>query len=110
MMAALVWRFLMDLAPAYLVESAAPHKVHGALTPFVHPIMVFSVYHLHAPPPDRSVSLRWLAPQFGMASHCRYAHSLKRFLRYSSLNLRRFYLVMLRLGAPLSSPTGRGAI
>src|SRR6218665_3927836 len=45
------------------------------------------------------------APQFGMASLCRYAHSLERFLRHSFLNLRRFYLVVLGLGAPLSNPT-----
>src|SRR6218665_3954954 len=62
-------------------------------------------YHLHAPPPDRSMPLQWLAPQFGMASLCRYAHSLESFLRHSFLNLRRFYLVVLVLGAPLSSPT-----
>src|SRR6218665_3706887 len=68
-------------------------------------IEVFSVCHLHAPPPDRSVPLQWLAPQFGMASLCPYAHSLERFLRHSFLNLRRFYLVVLGLGAPLSSPT-----
>src|SRR6218665_1201252 len=43
--------------------------------------------------------------QFGMASLCRYAHSLERILRHSFLNLRRFYLVVLGLGAPLSSPT-----
>src|SRR6218665_3165706 len=56
-------------------------------------------------PPDRSVPLQWLAPQFGMASLCRYAHSLERFLRHSFLNLRRFYFVVLGFGAPLSSPT-----
>src|SRR6218665_577500 len=59
----------------------------------------------HAPPPDRSVPLQWLAPQFGMASLCRYGHSLERFLRHYFLNLRLFYLVVLGLGAPLSSPT-----
>src|SRR6218665_378845 len=46
-----------------------------------------------------------LAPQFGMASLCRSAHYLELFLRHSILNLRRFYLVVLGLGAPLSSPT-----
>src|SRR6218665_696078 len=66
---------------------------------------VFSVCHLHAPPPGRSVPLQWLAPQFGIASLCPYAHSLERFLRHSFLSLRRYYLVMLGLGAPLSSPT-----
>src|SRR6218665_3370040 len=48
-----------------LLSSAATHKVHGALAPSVQPIKVFSVYHLYAPPPDRSVPLQWLAPQFG---------------------------------------------
>jgi len=42
----------------------------------VQPIKVFSMYHLHAPPPCRNVPLQWLAPQFGMASLCRSAHSL----------------------------------
>src|SRR6218665_815970 len=102
-MAALVWRCLLGLAPAYLVEFYGPHKVHGALAPSVQLIEVFSVCHLHAPPPDRSVPLQWLAPQFGMASLCPYAHSLERFLRHSFLSLRRYYLVVL--GAPLSSPT-----
>src|SRR6218665_3228085 len=88
-----------------LLSSAAPHKVHGALAPSVQPINVFSVYHLHAPPSDRSVPLQRLAHQFGMASLCRYAHSLELFLIHSFLNLRRFYLVVLGLGAPLSSPT-----
>src|SRR6218665_1196489 len=55
-MAALVWRCLLGLAPAYiLLSSAAPHKMHGALAPTVQPIEVFSVCHLHAPPPGRSV-------------------------------------------------------
>src|SRR6218665_664729 len=88
-----------------LLSSAAPHKVHGDLALSVHLIKVFSVYHLHAPPPDRSVPLQWLAPQSGMASLCRYVHSLERFLRHSFLSLRRFYLVVLGLGAPLSSST-----
>src|SRR6218665_3064256 len=71
----------------------------------IEKIEVSSVCHLHAPPPDRSMPLQWLAPQFGMASLCRYAHSLERFVRHSFLNLRRFYLVVLGLGTPLSSPT-----
>src|SRR6218665_117456 len=83
-MAALVWRCLLGLAPAYLVEFWL--KVHGALAPSVQPIKVFSVYHLHAPPPGRNVPLQWLAPQFGMASLCRSAHSLELFLRHSFLN------------------------
>jgi len=33
------------------------------------------------------VPLQWLAPQFGMASLCRSAHSLELFLRHSFLNL-----------------------
>src|SRR6218665_1724139 len=86
-MAALVWRCLLGLAPAYLVGSVAPHKVHRTLAPSVQPIKVFSVYHLHAPPPGRSVPLQWLAPQFGIASLCRFAHSLELFLRHSFLNL-----------------------
>src|SRR6218665_253486 len=81
-----------------LLGSAGPHKVHGALAPSVQPIKILSVYHLHAPPPDRSVPLQWLAPQFGI---CQYAHSLELFLRHSFLNLRQFYLIMLGLGAPL---------
>src|SRR6218665_904167 len=55
--------------------------------------------------PGRNVPLQWLVPQFGMASLCLSAHSLELFLRHSFLNLRRFYLVVLGLGAPLSSPT-----
>src|SRR6218665_1712026 len=47
------------------------------------------------------VPLQWLVPQFGMASLCLSAHSLELFLRHSFLNLRRFYLVVLGLGAPL---------
>src|SRR6218665_199433 len=88
-----------------LLSSVAPYKVHGALAPSVPPFKVFSVYHLHAPPPGRNVPLQWLVPQFGMASLCLSAHSLELFLRHSFLNLRRFYLVVLGLGAPLSSPT-----
>src|SRR6218665_838780 len=88
-----------------LLSSVTPHKVHGAPAPSVQPIKVFSVYHLPAPPPGRNVPLQWLAPQFGMASHCRSAHSLELFLRHSFLNLRWFYLVVLGLGASLSSPT-----
>src|SRR6218665_1355462 len=84
------WALLQSI----LLSSAAPHKVHGALDPSVQPIEVFSVCHLQAPPPDRSVPLQWLAPQFGMAFLCRYAHSLERFLRHSFLNLRRYYLVL----------------
>src|SRR6218665_3556579 len=83
-----------------LLSSVAPHKVHRAPSPSVQPIKVFSVYHLHAPPPCRNVPLQWLAPHFGMASLCQSANSLEIFLRHSFLNLRR-----LRLGAPLSSPT-----
>ena len=52
-----------------------------------------------------NVPLQWLVPQFGMASLCLSAHSLELFLRHNFLNLRRFYLVVLGLGAPLSSPT-----
>src|SRR6218665_1795730 len=51
-----------------LLSSVAPHKVHGAPAPSVQPNKVFSVYHLHAPPPGRNVPLQWLVPQFGMAS------------------------------------------
>src|SRR6218665_874493 len=92
--------------PLILLSSVAPHKMHEAPSPSpVQPIKVFSVYHLHAPPPGRSVPLQWLAPQFGMASLCRSAHSLELFLTHSFLNLRQFYLVVLGLGAPLSSPT-----
>src|SRR6218665_2782892 len=104
-MAALVWRCLLGLARPILLSSVAPHKVHGALAPSVRPIKVYSVYHLHAPPPGRNVPLQWLVPQFGMASLCLSSHSLELFLRHSFLNLRRFYLVVLGLGAPLSSPT-----
>src|SRR6218665_308153 len=106
-MAALVyiWRCFLGLATAYLVEFCGPHKVHGAPSPSVQPIKVFSVYYLHAHPPCRNVTLQWLAPQFGTASLCRSAHSLEIFLRQSFLNLRRFYLVVLGLGASLSSPT-----
>src|SRR6218665_3618552 len=63
-----------------LLSSVAPYKVHGALAPSVPPIKVFSVYHLHAPPPGRNVPLQWLVPQFGMASLCLSAHSLELFL------------------------------
>src|SRR6218665_2852530 len=93
-----------------LLSSVAPYKVHGALAPSVQLIKVFSVYHLHAPPPRTNMPLQLFSPQFGMASLCRSAHSLDLFLRHSFLNLRRFYLVVLGLGAPLSSPTRRGAI
>src|SRR6218665_2633381 len=105
-MAAMIWRCLLPwaLRRPILLSSAAPHKVHGTLAPSVQPIKVFSVYHLHAPPPGRSVPLQWLAPQFGMTSLCRYAYSLERFLRHSFLNIGRFYLVVLGLGAPLNSP------
>src|SRR6218665_3343946 len=44
------WALLQPI----LLSSAAPHKVHGALAPSVQPIEVFSVCHLHAPPPGRS--------------------------------------------------------
>src|SRR6218665_2005521 len=71
----------------------------------MHACMYVCMYHLHAPPPGRNVPLQWLVPQFGMASLCLSAHSLELFLRHSFLNLRRFYLVVLGLGAPLSSPT-----
>src|SRR6218665_1406006 len=54
--------------PLSTALSVAPYKVHGALAPSVPPIKVFSVYHLHAPPPGRNVPLQWLVPQFGMAS------------------------------------------
>src|SRR6218665_393425 len=104
-MAALVWRCLLSLVPAYLVAFCGPHKVHGALSPSVQPIKDSSVYHLHAPPPGRNMLLQWLAPQFGMASLCRSAHFLELFLSHSFLNLRRYYLVVLVLGAPLSNPT-----
>src|SRR6218665_209332 len=98
----------MALLRPILLSSVAPHKVHGVPSPSVQPIKVFSVYHLHAPPSGRNVPFQWLAPQFGMASAaslCRSAHSLELFLRHSFLNLRQFYLVVLGLGAPLSSPT-----
>ena len=39
------------------LSSVAPHKVHGAPAPSVQPNKVFSVYHLHAPPPGRNVPL-----------------------------------------------------
>src|SRR6218665_2713491 len=76
------WALLQPI----LLSSAAPHKVHGALAPSVQPIEVFSVCHVHAPPPDRSVPLQWLAPQFGMDSLCRYAHSLERTLSQTFLS------------------------
>src|SRR6218665_3561942 len=64
-MAALVWRCLLGLAPAYLVELFGPTQSAGAPSPTIQLIKVFSVYHLHAPPPGRNVPLQWLAPQFG---------------------------------------------
>src|SRR6218665_1236993 len=93
---------LLGLAPAYLVEFCGPIQSarssrslrsadQGLLrVPFAR---------------TRNVPLQLLAPQFGMASLCRSAHSLELFLRHSFLNLRRFYLIVLGLGAPLSSPT-----
>src|SRR6218665_3816531 len=51
------WALLRSI----LLSSVAPHKVHGAPAPSVQPIKVFSVYHLHAPPPGRNVPLQWLA-------------------------------------------------
>src|SRR6218665_2478092 len=44
-MAALVyiWRCLLGLALAYLVEFCGPHKVHGAPSPSVQPIKVLRV-------------------------------------------------------------------
>src|SRR6218665_2428280 len=77
------WALLQPI----LLSSAAPHKVHGAPSPSVQPIKVFSMYHLHAPPTGRNVPLQWLAPQFGMASLCRSAHSLELFLIHFFLNL-----------------------
>jgi len=51
-----------------------------------------------------SMSVPLVGPQFGMASLCQSAHSLQPFLRHSSLNLRWFYLVVLRMGKPPSIP------
>src|SRR6218665_790563 len=47
--------------------------------------------------------LQWLAPQFGTIPLS--IRSLPRTLSQTFLNLRRFYLGVLGLGAPLSSPT-----
>ena len=96
-----LWPFPFNLwlFPIYHLSHLS-HNIRG-----VHPPKVFSVYHLHAPPPGRNVPLQCLVPQFGMASVFLSAHSLELFLRHSFLNLRRFYLVVLGLGAPLSSPT-----
>jgi len=58
----------------------------------------------------RKVPSRWLAPRYGMASLWHSTHSLELFLRHSSLNLRWSYLVVLGLGALLSSSRWRGAI
>src|SRR6218665_3946251 len=104
--AALVWRCLLGLAPVYLVELCGP---------------TYKCAKLPLPPFSRTRSSPWticthlrqaetclysgLTSQFGMASLCRSAHSLELFIRHSFLNLRRFYLVVLGLGAPLSSPT-----
>src|SRR6218665_1812521 len=78
------WAFLRPI----LLSSVVPHKVHGAPAPSVQQHKVFSVYHLHAPPPDRNVPLQWLAPQFGMTPLCRSSHSLELFLSYSSVGAR----------------------
>src|SRR6218665_319236 len=104
-MAALVWHCLLGLAPAYLVEFCGLTQSARSSRSLRSADQGLLRVHLHAPPPGRSMPLQWLAPQFGMASLCRYAHSLERFLRHSFLNLRRFYLVVLGLGAPLSSHT-----
>ena len=65
---------------------------------------IFSMFLLLALPPGRNALSWWLVPRFGMASIWCSAHSLDLFLRHSCLNLRWFYLVVLGLEAPLSSP------
>src|SRR6218665_1648854 len=97
---------LLDLAPAFLVELCGPtpsarssrslrSAEEGLLrVPFARTSTrqkrAFAVV---------SPSI-WNGPPF-----CPSVHSLELFLRHSFLNLRRFYLVVLGLGAPLSSPT-----
>src|SRR6218665_693000 len=104
-MAALVWRCLLDLAPAYLVEFCGPtQSARSSLS------LRSADRGLLRVPFARTSAMQKrafavVAPQFGMAYLCRSAHSLEIFLRHSFLNLRRFYLVVLGLGAPLSSPT-----
>src|SRR6218665_843257 len=108
-MAALVWRCLLGLAPAYLVEFCGPIQSAGSS----RSLRSADQGLLRVPfarTATRNVPLQWLVPQFGMASLCRPAHSLELFLRHSFLILRRFYLVVLGLEAPPSSPTWRGAI
>src|SRR6218665_739881 len=103
--AALVWRCLLGLAPAYLVEFCGPTQSARSSRSLRSADRGLLRVPFARTSTRQSVPLHWVVPQFGMASLCRYAHSLERFLRHSFLNLRRYYLVVLGLGAPLSSPT-----
>src|SRR6218665_1671899 len=109
-MAALVWRCLLSLAPAYLVEFCGPTQSARSSLSLRSADQGLLRLPFARTSTRQKGALQLLAPQFGMASRCRSAHSLALFLRHSFLNLRRFYLVVLGLGAPLSSPTLRGAI
>src|SRR6218665_3751330 len=102
-MAALVWRCLLGLAPAYLVEFCSPiQSARGSrsLRSRSSPCTICT----HLRQAETCLCSGWPL-NLEWASLCLSAHSLELFLRHSFLNLRRFYLVVLGLGAPLRSPT-----
>src|SRR6218665_3863044 len=84
-----------------LLSSVTPHKLNGS--PAVQPIKL----GLLLVPFSRTSTRQKCAfavdgPSIWNGLLCRSVHSLELFLRHSFLNLRRFYLVVLGLGAPLS--------
>src|SRR6218665_2423521 len=104
-MAALVWRCLLGLAPPYLVEfCGSTQSVRSSRSLRSADRGLLRVRFARTSTRQKR-AFAVAGPSIWNGLLCRYAHSLERFLRHSFLNLRRFYLVVLGLGAPLSSPT-----
>src|SRR6218665_493201 len=104
-MAALVWRCLLGLAPVYLVEFCGPiQSARSSLSlPSVDQGLLRVPFERTSARQKRAFAV--VGPSDWNGFPLSIAHSLELFLRQSFLNLRRFYLVVFGLGAPLSSPT-----
>ena len=101
--AALVWRCLLGLAPAYLSELCSPTlSARGSRSlRSVEQGLLSVPFARTSTRQNRAFSV--VGPRSGMASPWHSAPFLEPLLRHSSLILRQFYLAALGLGAPLSS-------
>src|SRR6218665_3611893 len=100
--ASMVWRCQLGLAPTYLIDLFRLYRVLEVVALCAHRRGGCSQSRLPVPLSCRAALVLLWPRQYGMASLLRYASYLGHFQTHSLINLKLFFLTVLKSGAPLS--------